>query len=310
MEPVVHPLPGGDVPPPPYGPQEVIIFRMSDPVLVRRAGETSGYPLTVYQKQERLRSGASVLCAAGGRCELLWPDMASSVLIFDEGVCVLGEPSRDEPLVTFKKLTRSRVFLTPTDSVAIMGGALLKGDPDENSGPFLLDRVRDDVVKITNQSKLACTLTFREQDLILSPGEVMRLPLLEASGAPIQRDPAEVEVTVAGREVPVVGDVEVGPHGLKAKSEALVRDLGVTVSLGAGETVILDVFGVADDSAPAPPVDPGPDADPETGPGPDSGRARMPSQARGRIRLMALRPFPSPGRCTLHPLSFITSPDL
>ena len=216
MSAVVQPLPRGDYSAGPYGPQEVIVIRLSDPVVVRQAGATAGYPLTVYQKQERLRSGASVLCAAGGRCEIMWPNEASSVLIFDEGVCDVGEPSRGEPLVSFKKLTRVRVLLAKDASVGLMGGAILRGAAGESSGPFLLDRTRDDIVKLTNQSKLPCTVSFREEELVLSPGEVMRLPLLEAGGAPIPRDPAEAEVVVGASTVIVLGEVQADEGGLRA----------------------------------------------------------------------------------------------
>jgi hypothetical protein len=239
MGPLVDPLPRGEIPPPPYGPQEILVFRLSDPVMVRRAGEAAAYPLPVYEKRERLKSGASVLCAAGGRCELLWPNDASSVLVFDDGMLDLGEPSRDEPLVRFRTLTRARLELTPEDRVILMGGAVLRGDAEDRSGPFLIERTRGDLLKVTNQSKRACTVSFREEELVLSPGEELRLPLLEAGGAPAPRDPEEVSQTFGGRQVLVVGEVTQDGQGLRAVGPAVVRDRGVEVRLADGEAVVL-----------------------------------------------------------------------
>ena len=213
-----------------------------------------------------------MLCAAGGRCELLWPEDASSVLLFDEGVCDLGEPSRDEPMVTFRKVTRSRLLLTPEDRVALMGGAVLWGDPEDKSGPFLVERARDDILRVTNQSKRACTVAFRDEELVLSPGESMELPLLEAGGAPIVRDPTEARLAAGGREVRVTGEVLPTANGLEALSDATVQDLGVTIDLRAGESVILDVFGrgPTDPELTEPEPEPVPEPPgPETGPVPD-----------------------------------------
>ncbi|MCI0546129.1 MAG: hypothetical protein L0027_02465 [Candidatus Rokubacteria bacterium] len=269
MPPLVDPLPRGEIPPPPYGPQEILVFRLSDPVLVRRAGEASAYPLAVYEKRDRLKSGSSVLCAAGGRCELLWPNDASSVLVFDDGMLDLGEPSRDEPLVSFRTLTRARLDLTPEDRVALMGGAVLRGDPEDRSGPFLVERTRGDLLKVTNQSKRECTLAFREEELVLSPGEVLSLPLLHAGGAPAPRDPDEQSRTVSGREVFVVGEVAEDGAGLRAVGSAVVRDRGVVVRLGNGESVVLSgLLEVVEpaDAALAPPPSEAPPAEPVPAP--------------------------------------------
>lgn len=257
MKSMETPLPIGEVPPGPYGPQEIIVYRLSDPVLVRRAGETAGYPLPVYSKRERLRSGASVQCAAGGRCELLWPQDASSVVLFDEGWVDLGEPSRDEPLVTFRRLTRARLMLTPEDKVVLMGGAVLRGDPEEKSGPFLIERTRTDLLEITNQSKRACTLAFRDEELLLSPGEKMRLPLLGIGGDPDPRDPAEAIVEVGGREVRVVGAAEIDGVTLTAGAGgARIEDGGLIVRLAEGESLRLDVYTASTSLAPVVPGDP------------------------------------------------------
>jgi hypothetical protein len=252
MEPLRRPLPAGEVPPGPYGPQEIVVYRLSDPVLVRRAGEATAYPLPVYAKRERLRSGGSVQCAAGGRCELLWPQDASSVVLFDEGWVDLGEPSRDEPLVTFRRVTRARLLLTPEDKIVLMGGAVLRGDPEEQSGPFLVERIRADLLAITNQSKRACTLAFRDAEILLSPGEMLRLPLLGAGGAPMLRDPAEAVIEIGGREIRTVGALAIDGTILTAGTGgARIQDGGIVLRLAEGESVRLEVFS-APSAAPEP----------------------------------------------------------
>jgi hypothetical protein len=294
MTPSVRPLPPGDLPPGPYGPQEIIVYRLSDPVLVRRAGANTAYPLPVYAKRDRLSSGASVECAAGGRCELLWPGDASSVLMFDEGWVDLGEPSRDEPMVTFRRMTRARLTLTPEDRVVLMGGAELRGDPEEQSGPFLVERTRADVVKITNQSKRACLVLFRDAEILLSPGELLQLPLLAVGGRPAPRDPAEAVIEIAGRRLRTVGAVEIrGAELVAGPGGARIEDGGLVIRLAEGESAALDVLSApqapdapdpptgslapasgAPESAPAPPAS---DADE-----PHASRAPLPMQRTSR----------------------------
>ena len=49
-------------------------------------------------------AGAAVIVGPGGRAELLWEGDASSVVLFGDAVCVVGDPTRDEPMVRFEKL--------------------------------------------------------------------------------------------------------------------------------------------------------------------------------------------------------------
>ncbi|MCZ6596259.1 MAG: hypothetical protein O7B99_01325 [Planctomycetota bacterium] len=243
MEQVFQPLPPGDVTEYPPGPQEVVVFRLSDPVMVRRSGEPVGYPMRFYSKKERLKSGSWVLVAAGGRAEILWPDDASSVVIFDEGVCVIGEPSREESMLSFRKITRARLMLTPEDRVELMGGAVLTGSPERTSGPFVLDRIKDDILRVINQSKQVGQIAVRDGLIELRPGEYVDLPLLSAGGEPFTLDPLGMEFSAGGIDLFVTGAVEELPTDegvrLRAVERSQVRGLGVTFDLAPGEELLL-----------------------------------------------------------------------
>ncbi|MDF1838723.1 MAG: hypothetical protein P1V35_12705, partial [Planctomycetota bacterium] len=54
------------------GPEEVLLMRISDPVYLRRPGESSSYPMHFHNKRTYVSPGYWVLCEAGGRAELVF----------------------------------------------------------------------------------------------------------------------------------------------------------------------------------------------------------------------------------------------
>ena len=142
---------------------------------------------------------------------------------------------------------------------------MLWGDPEESSGPFLVERIRPSLLRVTNQSKRSCTVGFRDEELLVAPGETVHLPILEAGSAPFLHDPQETALRVLGRDLGAVGPVEAGPRGLRAQGEASVRDRGLVYRLEAGDELILDVFGAEAEPQPEPEPDPVPNPPPSAG---------------------------------------------
>ncbi len=224
------------------GPLETLVVRHSDPVRVRRPDSDAGYPLAYYHKRERLPSGSWVYCEAGGRAEILWPGDASSVLFSGPSAAIIGEPTRDEALVSLQRVTYARLILTPEDRVALPGGAILRGDPVAPSGPFVLERLTGELLRLTNQSSQTVQLQYRDSLIDLSPADAVDLPLMSSTPIP---EVEEESVSHDGLSVNFTGELEARTQAssqggilLEATSDAAVDGLGVRVSLAPGDKAI------------------------------------------------------------------------
>lgn len=240
MKALADPLPEGQAQSYSEGPEEVLVVRHADPVQVRPAGTVSSFPLSFYQKDIRLSAGSWVFVAPGGRAEVLWPG-GSALIFFGEGTGVVGSPSSGGPSFVFLDVERARLEPSEEDSIQLMGGSILVAE----SGPWMLDRVRPDILRLINQSKAAGRLTFRDAVFELDPGQTVDLPLLGAGAQPIDVDPALETIEGSGFALGVQGALERIPIedgvGLRAtegddsRGAALIRGLGVEVRLKPAE---------------------------------------------------------------------------
>jgi hypothetical protein len=242
MEPLSDPLPPGDAELYPEGPEEVLILRHADPVQVRPAGLSSSYPLTFYDKVQRVRSGSAVYSAPGGRAEVLWQD-GSSIVIYGSGSGIVGSPSRGESSFILQQVERATIDLKKEGEIALLGGGRLTG----HSGPFVLDHSRADILRVKNQSKAAGRIAFRDVVFVLDPGQVIDLPLLSAGGTPRESALGQAEIKGPGFLVRYWGEVEVegDPSGIRARAvgEHEIEGLGVRVRLTPGEEVQFEGLG-------------------------------------------------------------------
>jgi hypothetical protein len=249
VTPTRTPLPEGDARV--RGPEEVLIVRHADPVQVRPAEFPAGFPLAFYNKRVRLNAGGSVIVAPGGRAEVLWP-MGSSIVIFGEGVGVIGSPSRGEAAFTFLTVERAALNLTPGDQVELMGGAVLSGE----AGPYVLERVRADILRVRNQSKGPLSVAFREELFDLGPGHVVDLPLLGSGGAPRAAEADFRQMSGPGFRVGLRGEIEAAEVGslmrLRASGNGSCTALGVLAHLEPGDEVLFSSLGPMDEPAGAP----------------------------------------------------------
>ncbi len=230
----IDPLPPGAHLLYPAGPEEVLVVRHADPVKVRPAGRRAGFPLSHYEKTVRVHSGSSVTVAHGGRVEVLWSD-GSSILMSGQGFGLVGSPTRGESLFTLLEVEHAMIDLATEEQVDLMGGARLSA----SGGPFVLERVRADVVRLRNQSKHSGRVAFREDVILLDPGQAVDLPLLGAGGQPTQTATSFDEVRGPGFSVLTSGAVEADADArgvrVRALGEHEVRGLGQRVRLDRGE---------------------------------------------------------------------------
>lgn len=239
---------GADLPSDPHphepGPEEATVFRHADPVQFRPAGTLAGYPLVFFDKTVRATAGACVIVSAGGRAEVLWPSGAS-IVMFGQAVGWIGSPSRGEPLFEFQDVDRASLDLEAGDHVQLLGGALLFGE----SGPYLIERPRADILVLKNQSKSNLTLSYRDSVYELSPGQQVDLPVVSTGTAP-QTPAADARVLAArGFEVEASGELvradDPDAVELRAGGPASLDGLGVRVRLQAGETAVFRSLGEA-----------------------------------------------------------------
>lgn len=236
MENDVEPLPPGDIDEHPAGPEEVLVLRHADPVQVRPAGLSSSFPLSFYNKDLRVTSGSVVYSAPGGRAEVLWPG-GNSIVLFGRCAGIVGSKSRGESALILRQLTRAEVHFTTEDQVELIGGSRLSA----HSGPFILDHVRRDILRVKNQSKSAGQIAFREAVLNLDPGEVVDLALLAGGASPVQSDPGLQEAKGPGFAVQWSGQVDVAKDERSVRVRALgeheLRGLGLRVRMGRDEEI-------------------------------------------------------------------------
>ena len=217
------------------------VQRDSDPVWVSLPGERGARLLAFHRKRERVPAGTRVRTGAGGRAEILWSPDASSLALFDECRVTVGDPARDEPLVTFHDVTRALLVLTPEDRIELVGGARLAGDPLETTGPVLLESAANALLRITNESKRLVTVACRDEHLELAPGESLDMPLLADGNEPGGDEPEPQRFEAAGLAVAFQGALERSDEDagvtLTAREPATVRALGVEVRLEPGGAV-------------------------------------------------------------------------
>jgi hypothetical protein len=203
------------------GPEEALLIRHGDTVHVKRAGEASPYVLHFYDKQARIRAGAAVYTDAGGRAELFFPQGARAELL-GAGAVAVGSPSRGEPLLTVFELDTLSVVLAADESVRLPGGARLSGA----GGPYRIAMIGPETMSLRHRGRTDALVEIRDQELLLSPGDVLHLPILQAGTAPRQVDPDVVER----------GRVGATPLRLSASAaEPGLEGAATTLRLGAGE---------------------------------------------------------------------------
>lgn len=272
MDTTSDPLPKGDAVAAPTGAEEVLVVRHADPVQVRPAGLTSSFPLTFYNKSIRVMAGSAVYSAPGGRAEVLWAD-GSSVVLFGRGTGFIGSESRGEPVFSFREVERAALELKRETQIELLGGAELAA----HSGPFVLDHVRPDILRVKNQSKATGEIHFREARIVLDPGQGVDLPLLSAGGTPVSQTTGLSVARAGGVRVEYGGEIDLLDGatgvGLRARGEHEIRGQGVSVRLAPGEEVRFDPLGRAPAQPPAAEPVPAPDpAPPEAAPAPKEGR--------------------------------------
>jgi hypothetical protein len=269
------------------GVDEVQVLRHGDPVEVRQAGSLGSYPLRFYHKQERVRSGGLVLVGAGGRAEIVWPGIASGALLLGEAVVRIGEPSNGEPALSFDQLESARLFLTPAHSMALIGGAVLSGDPDEEqSGPFLVEKIAPDLMRVRNQSRGLGRVAYRDETFDLQPGELVDLAILGAGSSPADHDEQPRIAKLAelgGGQAVLKGQVDARAQGGAVELSAtggggtvVVR--GVEIRLDAGDRARLTGLARAPAAAPSAAAAPSSAAAPN--PGATPGSSPAPSQPK------------------------------
>lgn len=242
METASDPLPSGQAHLYEEGPEEVLVLRHADPVKVRPTGFSAGYPLTFYRKSVRVHAGSEVSCAPGGRIEVIWNN-GNSIVLYDGGTGVVGSPTRGESSFVFFTCERARIELKEPDEIGLMSGARLSA----STGPFVLERVRQDVLRVSNQSKGTGEVLFRDAVVRLDPGQMVDLPLLSAGGTPIPGDLTQKSIEGQGFSVSWSGSVDAARDGGAVKVRALgeheVRSLGVRVRLERDETARFEGLG-------------------------------------------------------------------
>lgn len=253
MEKGSDPLPKGDAVSAPTGAEEVLVIRHADPVQVRPAGLTSSFPLTFYNKNIRVMAGSAVYSAPGGRAEVLWSD-GSSVVLFGRGTGFIGSESRGEPAFTFREVERASLELNRETQVELIGGAELAA----HSGPFVLDHVRPDILRVKNQSKATGEIHFREARITLDPGQGVDLPLLSIGAKPVTQTTGLAVARAGGMRIEYGGELDVldarAGIAFRARGEHEIRGQGVAVHLQTGDEVRFEPLGAraSEPAAPAP----------------------------------------------------------
>lgn len=239
MTPMSDPLPAGSDSGTGEGLEDVVVVRHSDPVQVRRAGASGAFPMRFHSKRERVTSGAWVYCGTGGKAELIWPKEGLAVMLFDECSVRVGERERGEPVVRLLLVSRANLDVLPGTVVELPGGALFEGDPERRSGPFVLERIRENVLRLKNQSKGVGSVRYRDEILRLSPGQIVDLPLMGMGtgptpfvGAPLRIERGPVVVALDGALELVEGEPGVR---VVAAGRGTVAGQGLSVQLEAGQ---------------------------------------------------------------------------
>ncbi|MFT7670669.1 MAG: hypothetical protein ACI8X5_003380 [Planctomycetota bacterium] len=242
----VDPLPPGIERLYPPGPEEVIIRRLADPVQVKAAGQHAAYQLRYFDKRRRENSGTWVFVAPGGRAEVLWPTSGSRIVMFDQNTGIVGSSSRGEPNFIFREMERAVLDLTPGDQVELAGGAILTAE----SGPWLIERQRFEILRVRNQSKIPGEIAYRNEVFNLGPGETLDLPLLTSGGSPVPEMPGTMAYQGPGFRLQAYGNVTVsdieGGLQVTGNGEHEFAGLGIRLRLAEGELAQFSGMGLSE----------------------------------------------------------------
>ena len=217
------------------------VIRHSAPVWVRHPGASAGTQVAYYNKRVRVQQGASVRVGFGGRAELLWPDRASSVLLFNSGEASFGDRTKDEPLLTLSHLGRAQITLGAGDHVLLPGGAELRGDGSPSCGPIHVEGISTELMRFKNQSKQVCEIRYRGSEFKLLGGETLDLPHLLVSSFN-GLDALLKRVSLGDRTLHVSeglrADLEAGAFRVVADAEGRVAFEDIVVHLRLGERAV------------------------------------------------------------------------
>lgn len=231
LKPLKNPLPDGVKSTYLRGPEEAYVIRHSDPVSVRTAETTSTVNLKFYDKRVRAPAGSWVYSGPNGHAEVLLPGN-TVVTMRGPSAGVIGSESRREPAFTLVDVTRATIVFGELGIVQMPGGSLLEA----YGGPFVIELLREDILRISNRSSQQGAIAYREELFKLQPSEVVDLALLEAGTAPFELDTAVREVLTEAGRVEIRGTVDVLSSGLNAR----LRAAGPSEIIGFGQTLRLD----------------------------------------------------------------------
>ncbi|HPF15501.1 MAG: hypothetical protein H6830_03655 [Planctomycetes bacterium] len=222
------------------GPEEALVMRISDPVFLRRPGESSSFPVHFFRKRVRIGAGYWVLSEAGGRVDLFF-GRGAELSLSGNNTIVLGSPSRGEPMVAFLEIENARLSLSANEYVELLGGALLSGD----GGPFVIAHGREEVLELSNRSPNPGTVRYRDETIELQPGETLHMPLLGAGNNPREPGVGFQSVDAAGSRLGLRGSLRILESDdrhieLVADGEHEIRAKGVVVRLDKGDKVEFD----------------------------------------------------------------------
>ncbi len=228
----------------PTSAQEVTVLRHSDPVMIRRPGANSAFPLAFYDKYQRLSAGSVVLTGPGGRAEVLWGAEGTNAVLYGTCACEVGDRTRGEAALTFLAVSRSRLILAPGDRAQLLGGAVLRGSADETTGPIHLEWIARDLLRLHNQSKINLSVAYRDSDLEIAGGQVVDLPVLSVGTNPFPRDPELVFLSNGGVRVAAGGAVQrVGTDAtpglrMRARGAGTLQGQGVVLDMNPGDEAV------------------------------------------------------------------------
>ena len=239
----LNPLPPGSVSPrlPDANSTRAIVRRQSDAVRIQRPGTPDAYDLSHANPTDEVAAGSVVLTQGPGRAELLWLGSVASVTMFGPSSLRIGDLTRGEPRVALLAVDRVRVTLAPGDRFELPGGAILRGDPEFETGPFLVSNSGVGVVQVANQSPRAATLEVGPLVHELFGGAVVDVPAGGRLGAPNPPPPTQLDRIQAGSlELAVSGEVrwteEGGRVHLEALTPAEIHGMGLVIRLAPGES--------------------------------------------------------------------------
>ncbi len=242
LKPLVNPLPDGVKDTYLRGPEEAYVIRHSDPVSIRTAETTSTVRLKFYDKRIRVPAGSWVYSGPNGHAEVLLPGN-TVVTLRGSSAGVVGSESRREPAFTFVDVDTASIVFGELGIVQIPGGALLEA----YGGPFVLELLREDLLRVRNRSSQQGAIAYREELFTLQPSEVVDLALLEVGTAPYEVDQAVRDVLTEAGRVEIRGTVDVLSSGLNARLRAAgtseISGFGQTLRLDPGDEVLFEGLG-------------------------------------------------------------------